>query len=369
VTTESWQLADFVNEVWGHRTLSGRPARLLQLWELSGRRLHQFDDRHGLGRFDGARDVYMGATLAGKRLPANRRPQAADAAALPGVWADIDVKDGAAGSLQEAGLIANLIVAPSMVVCSGHGLQAWWLLDKPWVFTSWQEQAAAATLSWRWGGELRDRAMTAHAARLDSVHDLARLMRPVGTVNAKSDPVPVTMVSSGGPRYELGDLQALVQHRAESVARVERIADQPASVTRLHGAAALPAAGATGWRATVVSWEPMSDDLKARLRMFSSQEPRFQAAWTHEHDVMGWTGSEWEMSLASLLAQAAGFTDPEISQVIAAHRRRWYPGDRKAFRRDYLQRTVHLARVQADARRAGGEVDAGLMALLAQRAA
>jgi hypothetical protein len=361
-------LTEFIHAIWGDRALSGRPARLLQLWQLHGKQLHQLPDVHGVEKFAGGRDVYMGATLAGQRVAASRRPQAADAAVMPGTWADIDIKPGAAGSLEEASAIANLLLPPTMIVSSGHGLQAWWLLKQPWAFSSWQDQAAGATLSARWGGELRERAMREHMARLDSVHDLARLMRPVGTINAKDTPVPVTVMLASGPRYDRRELELAVAHRPERVDRVERVADAPSGQRRgPDGDAAVPAAGATGWRATVVSWAPLSEDLKARVRMFAVMEPRFAEAWAHEFaDVTGWSASEWEMSLASLMAQAVGFSDPEISQVVAAHRRRWYPGDRKAWRRDYLQRTVWLAREQASKRRAEKPVDEGLMALLSQ---
>jgi hypothetical protein len=264
------------------------------------------------------------------------------------MWADIDVKTDAAATLEEATTIAHLVAPPSLVVHSGHGVQGWWLLDRPWVFKSYTEQAAAATLALRWGRELRDQALTHHVARLDSVHDLARLMRAPGTVNCKQTPVPVTVALQTGRRYHRDELEHLVAHRSELIEKVGSTA--PAGDVAIGGA----------------PWAPMGEALKARLSMFAAQRPEFKDAWEHTYqDVNGWSQSEWDLSIANLLAQAVGFSNQEIAQVVAAGRRRFKgQGDPKARRHRYLEMTVQIARASADARQAKEPVDEGLAALL-----
>jgi hypothetical protein len=254
------------------------------------------------------------------------------------MWADIDIKAGGARGLEHALQIASLIAEPTIVVHTGHGLQAWWLFHKPWKFTSLQDQAAGATLAARWGAEMRTRALTT-GARLDSVHDLARLMRPPGTVNAKDTPVPVMTLGGSIYRYGIDELQGPVSHRRETITRVLP-----------HTA---PAAGS-------ISPAPMDETLRSRIDAVCSQSSGIATAWarTSAHPL-GWSASELDMSLATRLAQVtspitgeAAFTDSEVAAAITAARLSANPADRKAGRLDYLARTVTRARTTAATRNA-----------------
>ena len=98
---------------------------------------------------------------------------------------------------------------PTEIVASGHGLQAWWLFHEPWLFRTDAERQQVQELVRRFGAALQEKAQ-AHGWRLDSVYDLARVLRVPGTWNCKADPVPVRALASGGPRYAPADFQALL---------------------------------------------------------------------------------------------------------------------------------------------------------------
>lgn len=164
-------------------------------------------------------NVYVGSCTLSTR-PASGRGGESDTAALVGLWADLDVhgfhhqrtaglplppdRDAAFS------LVADLGLAPTAVVDTGGGLQAWWLLDQPWVFTDAEDRLRAAALSSRFGATLVELGRR-RKWHVDDVSDLARIMRPPGTVNRKRAPVPVALtVMAPERRYKLADVEAVL---------------------------------------------------------------------------------------------------------------------------------------------------------------
>lgn len=316
---------EFLTLLWGPQ-----PPGLIQTWQLEGRRSGYYRSPYGTSGLAGHPDVYTGVSLAHKDHGRYRRANAAQAAAIAGLWLDIDVnggpenKTGAAADLDTARKLARAIVAPTILVHSGYGLQAWWLLPKPWRFTSQVEQDQAATMAAQWH-QLHERAAANAGFRLDSVHDLARLMRLPGTINAKGGGrAAVEVLDHDGPRHELEQLHATCETAGPIVPRASA-GDQ----------LALPdvqaRAGAT----------PPAPKLQALIINSSD----FAATWRHQVGVRanGWSLSEYDLSLCSQAAQA-GFTDQELADLIAYHRRLWDPADEKGGRLDYLRRTIAKAR-------------------------
>ncbi len=175
-------------------------------------------------------DLYVGCCPLSS-TPTRGRGTAADVAALPALWADLDVAgpghSPAADALplpptRAAALDAvATLPPPSVVIDSGGGLQAWWLLRWP-VLIDDDNRAEVAELSRGWG-----RALVAAGAAagysIDDVSDLARILRPPGTVNRKPGraPAPVFIVPGEGCA-DLYDLDELTPYLVDAPPMPER---------------------------------------------------------------------------------------------------------------------------------------------------
>lgn len=308
--------SDFLRALWGDtppgRVQLFRPADKKALYPLA----YEAADHPA-----GAVDLYTCVALTWPKRAATQagRPLAAHAVALAGLWLDIDVP--AVPTKDMACTLAHTVLCPTIVVDSGRGIHAWWLLEQPWRFESKDDQADAAALSAGWYA-LHGRRAIDRGWHLDQgTRDLARLMRMPGTRNGKTDPpLPVTVVGAGGPRYTLDELRDQAGDTAV----------EPAQLSLTDPAVTITAPGGI----TQATLDTLLED------------PDFRAAWIHEAGRPHWSTSEWDLSIASQLANAGGWTDQQIADIVAAHRRTWDPADPKAERVDYLRRTVARARAE-----------------------
>lgn len=282
--------------------------------------------------FEGRPDVYVHASLAGPGAPKSKRPKAKHAAAIPGVWADIDVAGGPddppgkllAETVDDALEIANGILTPTIIVHSGYGVQGWWLLDEPWEFGDEDEQGQAARMVQGWQRLLRNAALD-KGFGIDSTHDLARLMRLPGTLNDKGPPgttAPVCVVEDDGPRYAMEEIAAYAMAAAPP--------QDPVGKVRVSGERKFP---------------------MARFEAMKDNNETFRMTWEHtrrERDTRGWSMSEYDLALASM-AVNAGWSDDDVAELIAEHRRKHGDPQGKASRLDYLSRTITRARHNARA--------------------
>jgi hypothetical protein len=164
-----------------------------------------------------AGDVYVGAGLSSEDFGPNKRCPADAVAGITGLWADVDVKGKShkKANLPETidegrELARSLGVLPTEEIHSGHGLQAYWEFSTPWIFRDEADRQKAADLIRRFQALLREKAKV-KGWEIDSTYDLARVLRLPGTWNHKTaNPAPVRVLTSGGPRYEIGDLLALI---------------------------------------------------------------------------------------------------------------------------------------------------------------
>jgi hypothetical protein len=219
-------------------------------------------------------NIYVGATLAPPRdeLPREggkprARPHAEDAAALLGVWADIDVAELGGHSdrpyppteADARALLARLPIAPTLVLHTGHGLQAWWLLHEPWRFDDDPDPVAshtrAADLARDWVNTLRLHAEDAGGWHLDPVGDLARLMRPAGTTNRKGDALPVTITDGPGRTFDVEDIEsALADPKVLERYRTPKIGPEELGGIDLHRCWARATSLASRERGFVPPW-------------------------------------------------------------------------------------------------------------------
>lgn len=273
------------------------------------------------------RDAYVGVSLVGKDLGRKRRGGNDDAIGIGGFWADIDVNGGpegkrnAAPDFEAAYALANAVLAPTIIVHSGYGLQSWWLFEEPWIFGSAAERARASQLSAGWIARLRREARE-QGFTIDATQDLARLMRVPGTTNAKGSlNAPVTgygepIFEQDGPRYE-------VEVIAEHAERVEAKSN-----------------GIVGGEVSV-DVHPEATPPFAKLEALRENNPKFELTWKRERrDLVDKSPSGYCLSIASFCAHA-GFSDQEIANTLIAYRAKH--GDDEKYD-EWYGRTIRKAR-------------------------
>jgi hypothetical protein len=160
--------------------------------------------------------IYLRATTLNRMLNPGERGGEADAAALPGLWADLDIgtvghadadlppdEDAARKVIATSGL-----PEPTLWVHSGGGLYPWWLFDQPVLITD-DNLADVRALSGQW------QQVIAHAAKQlgwkygTGIGDLARVLRIPGTINRKEGLArPCTVLDASPDRYTYDELRA-----------------------------------------------------------------------------------------------------------------------------------------------------------------
>lgn len=162
------------------------------------------------------------------------------AMACPGVWLDLDIRGAAHKSeklppnLEKAiALIKEFPLEPTILVHSGHGLQAWWLFKELWIFDTPEERKEAQDLVQRFQVTMKQKA-EAHGWEIDSTFDLARVLRLPGTFNRKLEPEPVRVLQDTPRRYVpydfeeyLVDANYLSTHGGEKIDPVSVLAGVP----------------------------------------------------------------------------------------------------------------------------------------------
>ncbi|MBC8460530.1 MAG: DUF3987 domain-containing protein [Deltaproteobacteria bacterium] len=153
-----------------------------------------------------SRDMYYCISLL-KVRPEKGRGTEDDVIAIPGLWADIDCREGSHNkknlpSKEEAlSFLKELPFKPSLIVWSGGGLHVYWLFKEPLYFHSEADRQQAKELSSRFQLTIISMAK-AHGWNLDNTADLVRLLRVPGTFNFKRDPVEVKILEVNDFRYE-----------------------------------------------------------------------------------------------------------------------------------------------------------------------
>lgn len=312
---------EFLRELWGTD-----PPGWIATWRLETKASSYHRDPGAAGAvLPTERDVYTGVSLAPADLGSKRRTPNAKALAIAGLWADIDVnggpddKQGAAPDRDAASELAGELAEPTILVDSGYGLQAWWLFEGgPWRFRTYGEQRVAARAAAQWQKLLREKA---DRFGMDYTHDLARILRLPGTINGKGgERVPVRVLETG-PRHERDELLEIAGRAGE--------VNPGYSLGSSH----------------VVSVSCRPDTTPPKLANLINRSPAFRRTWRHERDELP-SMSEHDMALVSIAA-LAGWSDQELADLIATHRRTQDSSDPKASRIDYVKRTIARVREQA----------------------
>ena len=140
------------------------------------------------------------------RITGSHRGRRADLAECPALWADIDTGKMGLDKDKVVAALRTLPFPPSVIVDSGGGLHAYWLLN----------EAIDVTVD---AGDTTGESVTSALKQLAGicagdlkVCELARVMRLPGTANSKPEvvndgiPAPCRVIETSKARYELDDL-------------------------------------------------------------------------------------------------------------------------------------------------------------------
>jgi len=182
------------------------------LWTLEGRRSSWYPVGRELPSTNGARSVYFGVhpcaaipttNAAGEPArPETVRSRNELITSVGCLFSEFDAKDFDGDKGEVLAHVDALMPAPSVVIDSGGGYHAYWLLHEPWTLAGDGDRERARTLQAAWvtytGGD-------------QGAKDLARVLRLPGTHNHKySPPRPVDFVRCNlGLTYPLADLESI----------------------------------------------------------------------------------------------------------------------------------------------------------------
>lgn len=266
-------------------------------------------------------NVYVGCALRGANLGATERGKKEDCQVIPGVWLDLDYgsahkKKNLPATEEEAlSLLAEMGPAPSAVIHSGRGLQAWWIFREPWVLETEADRVAAESLTMAWCRTLREKAK-GDGWDADQVGDLTRVMRLPGLWNRKGVAIRTKLLSLTEVRYDPSEITPFL------VEGTEKETDLP-SVTWTFN---LPKDA-----------EPPADKFRLLLEVDMS----FKRSWDRmRSDMQDQSGSAYDLSLATR-ALSANWSPQEIVNLLIASRRKH--GDDLKLRKDYYERTLTRA--------------------------
>jgi hypothetical protein len=304
----------------------------LLVWELKQKLSRWFTSVEQAAEYAASigKDVYVGCSLSNLSRGPHQRCPAEQSAGITALWVDIDWADPVhkkSESLppnKDAAIEIAMTcpMKPSIIVDSGHGLQAWWLLSEPWIFKSDSEREEAANLVHGWQRTVQGIAM-GKGFSMDSVFDLARVMRIPGSINAKSNiVVPITIHEIDATRrYSPYDLSQFIFNDLLLSDDKNKKSGATKGVLQISADA-----------------QPPLDKLELLLE----NDERCKATYERRRkDLKDQSPSAYDMSLANNAA-ASGWTDQEIANLLIYARKK-NKEDLK-LREDYYQRTIEAAR-------------------------
>jgi len=196
-------------------TPQGKPTLLSDWFDLS-KTTWQAIDRAAQRRAKKS-NVYFGVVLQRPTCDPGqfKRSKNSTAYIVPGLWFDLDLAYGqhVASTLpvtdaEARDFLASLPSQPTLIVHSGGGMYPYWLFREPYIITNDAEHQAITQLVKRFAYTLttagKERGWT-----LDSLGDLARVLRPPGTVNHKYGK-RVEVIHESGVRYNPSEFDSLL---------------------------------------------------------------------------------------------------------------------------------------------------------------
>lgn len=238
------------------------------------------------------------------------RGELKDISGLTSLWLDLDIADDVhskknlPSSVDEVLEIMDQVPwPPTMTIHSGHGLQMYWKLRETYEINTDEDRNKASLLVKRLQRFVRS-LFIARGYTIDSTHNLDRVMRVGGTLNAKKDPaIPVRILDINSHiTYNPSDFDDLPEIEEEAL-------NLPSVSINANGLILDPQAN------------PPIDKFQALMEA----DIKFAQSWEHKRRDFpsGDTSqSSYDLSLATLAAMA-GWEDQEIINLIQSNRRKW----------------------------------------------
>lgn len=353
------------------QAIFGAAPGFISLWRISDRlsfHAHSAADADAIvQQWAPAEDVYFGVNPRRSNLGAAKRGGKRDVAAVTGLFVDVDLASPLAHKAAANGkalppdmtavsaLLAAVGFEPTLIVDSGYGVHAYYLLDKPEVLPEGNRGAQDYE---RMCLALQQRVIVAGAAmgyHVDQTADVTRVLRVPGTFNRKdpTNPKPVTVLVDDGPSYGYTDLRVRLLLPATAPNAV---------VAQVQG---LPAPAAT-------ERPPVSGtDLLASLNRLKDPAKATMVQALLAGKSFADTERDRAMQiLASVIAWRAPDNDPEtLAGMFSASLAVWAaePTATKTYAEEMLKVTDKIRRAQEDARNERARVaqeDAGIKAAL-----
>lgn len=202
----------------------------------------------------------------------HKRGTRADVCALPGFWVDIDLAGVGHAASDLPATVADAVrrllipfnLEPSLLIHTGGGLHAYWLLDAP-AAVDGGNRAELQALAHGIQDDVRALA-NAHGWKLDKTSDLARILRPAGTLNRKPGrdvAPPVRILLPDGdvpqPRYSLDSLRG----RFSALPRATAL---PPASPIFAAASAAPAPASEDKPAEIYTFESTREEILRKMR-------------------------------------------------------------------------------------------------------
>lgn len=305
-------------------------------------------------------EVYIGACPARER-PRSGRGGKEIIGAVPALWADIDIagdghsKKAYPPSYDAACEMLSLIgVRPSIVINSGYGLWAWWILREPILIggDGGSSLEVAAETARRW------HLTVAACARskgwvLDSVFDISRIARMPGTYNHKM----------AEPRLShIYDRPGVASGETYTIEELERFMVAPELADPPPPTPAAPAHQRI--EVGVIMLAPDREPRASVIEAATANDPQFAETWDKSRkDMKDQSPSAYDLALCNFAAKA-NLSDQDMADLMIGFRKRHKLDIGKALRRDYVMRTIAKARasgMQAQAIRRLSEGGEGTM--------
>ena len=309
---------EFLTFLWG-----GHPPGKVLIWTAPDKVSHWYDRLvnvdQDVDRMAREQNVYTGVGLAapGYRTSPTRRVKAHNVAAIAGLWADIDIdhpvhkKKNLPPDIDTVlDLLDTLYYEPTLIIDSGHGIQAWWLFTEPWVFEGAEDRRAAQRLSQWWHRANVDRIVHQEGYNMDATHDLSRVLRVPGTLNHKEQqPAHVVLLNEDaiGPRVEYKEFLDQIPEEFKAGTPVSWPKNSSSQNPGEQGHLTL---------------NPDAEPPALKLTTMLENDENFRRSWERRRKNMpDGSPSAYDMSLARLAA-SAGWEDQEIVDLIIAWRRK-----------------------------------------------